>query len=169
MEEDAASRLAVLGRAPELDGVNPWFNTPDGKPLKLASLRDRVVLLDFWTFACGNCQRTLPFLRRMHDGYQHDLAVVGIHSPEFEFERSAQNVERAVREHRLEYPVGMDNDFVAWNAYGNRYWPTMYLIDRAGQIRYTQIGEGDYRRTETAIRTLLAEAAGPAAETRAAS
>jgi thiol-disulfide isomerase/thioredoxin len=167
MEEDAAP-LAVLGRAPELVGVNPWFNTPDGEPLRLAALRDRVVLLDFWTFACVNCQRTLPFLRRMHDRYKPDFTVVGVHSPEFAFERSVQNVERAVRERGLEYPVGLDNDFAAWNAYGNRYWPTMYLIDRAGQIRYTQIGEGNYGCTETAIRTLLAEAVGPAAETRAA-
>ena len=169
MEEDAPRRLAVLGRAPELVGVNPWFNTSDGEPLRLAALRDRVVLLDFWTFACVNCQRTLPFLRRMHDRYQPDLTVVGVHSPECAFEHSVQNVERAVREHGLEYPVGLDNDFVAWNAYGNRYWPTMYLIDRVGQIRYTQIGEGNYRSTETAIRTLLAEAASPAAETPAAS
>ena len=161
MEEDAALRLAVLGRAPELVGVDPWFNTPDGKPLRLADLRGRVVLLDFWTFACVNCQRTLPFLRRTHDRYRPDLTVVGVHSPEFAFERSAENVERAVREHGLEYPVGLDNDFVAWNAYGNRYWPTMYLIDRAGQIRHTQIGEGNYRRTETAVRMLLAEAVGP--------
>jgi thiol-disulfide isomerase/thioredoxin len=164
MEEDAARRLAALGRAPELVGVDPWFNTPDGEPLSLAALRDRVVLLEFWTFACVNCQRTLPFLRRMHDQYQPDFTVVGVHSPEFAFERSVQNVERAVREHGLEYPVGLDNDFVAWNAYGNRYWPTMYLIDRAGQIRYTQIGEGNYGCTETAVRTLLAEAVGPAAE-----
>jgi thiol-disulfide isomerase/thioredoxin len=169
MEEDAARRLAVLGRAPELIGVDPWFNTPDGEPLRLAALRYRVVLLEFWTFACVNCQRTVPFLRRMHGQYQRDFTVVGVHSPEFAFERSVQNVERAVREHGLEYPVGMDNGFVAWNAYGNRYWPTMYLIDRAGQIRYTQIGEGNYGRTEAAIRTLLAEGAGPAAETRAAS
>ena len=157
MEEDATRRLAVLGRAPELVGVGPWFNTPDGESLKLADLRGHVVLLEFWTFACVNCQRTLPFLRRMHDQYQPDLTVVGVHSPEFPFERPAQNVERAVRESVLEYPVGLDNDFVAWNAYGNRYWPTMYLIDRAGQIRYTQIGEGNYSRTEAAIRTLLAE------------
>ena len=169
MEEDAARRLPVLGRAPELLGVDPWFNTPDGEPLTLAALRDRVVLLEFWTFACVNCQRTLPFLRRMHDRYQPDLTVVGVHTPEFPFERSAENVEHAVREHGLEYPVGLDNDFVAWNAYGNRYWPTIYLIDGAGQIRYVRIGEGDYGRTETAIRTLLAEAVGPTAETRAAS
>jgi thiol-disulfide isomerase/thioredoxin len=169
MEEDAARRLAVLGRAPELVGVDPWFNTPDREPLRLAALRDRVVLLEFWTFACVNCQRTLPFLRRMHDQYQPDFTVVGVHSPEFAFERSVQNVERAVREHGLEYSVGLDNDFVAWNAYGNRYFPTTYLIDRGGQIRYTQIGEGNYGRTETAIRTLLAEAVGPAAERSAAS
>ena len=166
--EDHARRLAVLGRAPELVGVDPWFNTPDGEPLRLASLRDRVVLLEFWTFACVNCQHTLPFLRQMHVQYQPDFTVAGVHSPEFAFERPVQNVERAVREHGLEYPVGLDNDFVAWNAYRNRYWPTMYLIDRAGQIRYTQIGQGNYRRTETAICTLLAEGAGPAAETRAA-
>jgi hypothetical protein len=105
----------------------------------------------------------------MHDQYQPDLTVVGVHSPEFAFERSVPNVERAVREDGLEYPVGLDNDFVAWNAYGNQYWPTMHLIDRAGQIRYTHIGEGNYGRTETAIRTLLAEAFRPTDETRTAS
>jgi thiol-disulfide isomerase/thioredoxin len=161
--------LAVLGRAPELVGVDPWFNTPDGESLRLAGLRDRIVLLEFWTFACVNCQRTLAFLGRMHGQYQPDLTVVGVHSPEFAFERSPQNVERAVREHGLEYPVGLDNDFTAWDAYGNRYWPTMYLIDRAGQIRYTHIGEGDHGRTETAIRMLLAESVGLGAETPAAS
>jgi thiol-disulfide isomerase/thioredoxin len=169
MDEHAARRLPVLGRAPELVGVDPWFNTPDGEPLRLAALRDRVVLLGFWTFACVNCERTLPFLRRMHGQYQPDFTVVGVHTPEFAFERSVQNVERAVREQGLEYPVGLDNDFVAWSAYGNRYWPTMYLIDRAGQVRYTQIGEGDYGRTEAAIRAVLDEAVDPAAETEAAS
>ena len=169
MDEHAARPLAVLGRAPELFRVDPWFNTPDGEPLKLAALHDRVVLLEFWTFACVNCQRTLPFLRRLHDQYQPDLTVVGVHSPEFAFERSVENVERFLHEHGLEYPVGLDNDFVAWNAYGNRYWPTMYLIDRAGRIRYTHIGEGNDGPTEAAIRTLLAEAVGPAGEKRRAS
>jgi thiol-disulfide isomerase/thioredoxin len=169
LEEDAARRLPVLGRAPELVGVEPWFNTADGQPLRLTALRDRVVLLEFWTFACVNCQRTLPFLRRMHGRYQRELAVVGVHSPEFAFERSVENVERAVRQGGLEYPVGLDNEFRAWNAYGNRYWPTIYLIDRAGRIRYTHIGEGDYGRTETAIRALLAEAVDRRAETNAAS
>src|SRR3954465_4580032 len=169
VEDDGARRLAVVGRAPELVGVDPWFNTPDGESLRLVALRDRVVLLEFWTFACANCQPPLPFLRRVHDQYQPDLTVVGVHSPEFLFERSVQNVERAVREAEVEDPGGLDNDFVAWNAYRNRYWPTMHLIDRAGQIRYTQIGEGNYGRSETAIRTLLAEAVGPATETTAAS
>lgn len=161
--------MPVLGPAPELVGVNPWFNTPDGEPVRLAAVRGRVVLLDFWTFACVNCQRTLPFLRQVHDQYGPDCTVIGVHSPEFVFERSVQNVEGAVREHGLEYPVGLDNEFVAWRAYGNRYWPTMYLIDRAGQIRYTQIGEGNYRRTEAAVCALLAEASGSAAEIPAAS
>lgn len=157
---ETTPRLPVLGRAPELFGVDPWLNTPGGDPLRLGDLRDRVVLLEFWTFDCVNCQRTLPFLRLMHERYRPDLTVVGVHSPEFAFERPVENVERAVREHGLEYPVGLDNDFVAWNRYGNRYWPTLYLIDRVGQIRYTHIGEGGYGRTETATRTLLAEAPG---------
>jgi thiol-disulfide isomerase/thioredoxin len=154
---DAASRLPVLGRAPELAGVGPWLNTPGGEPLSLAALRDHVVLLEFWTFACGNCQRTIPFLRQMHGRYQPELAVVGVHTPEFEFEASVPNVERAVREEGIDYPVGVDNDFVAWNTYGLRYWPTLYLIDRAGRVRYTHVGEGNYLRTEGAIRALLAE------------
>jgi len=169
MDEDAERRLGVFGRAPELVGVDPWFNTPDGEPLRLAALQGHVVLLEFWTFACVNCQRTLPFLRRMHGQYQPDFTVVGVHAPEFAFEWSVENVERAVREQGLEYPVGLDNDFVAWNAYENRYWPTMHLIDRAGQIRYTQIGEGNYGRTEAVIGALLAEAVDAAAEAGAAS
>jgi thiol-disulfide isomerase/thioredoxin len=160
---DAARRLPVLGRAPELAGVGPWLNTPGGESLSLASLRDRAVLLEFLTFACGNCRRTIPFLREMHGRYRPELAVVGVHTPEFEFEASVPNVERAVREQGLDYPVGLDNDFVAWNAYGNRYWPTMYLIDRSGRIRHAQIGEGNYGRTEGAIRALLAEGVSEAA------
>jgi thiol-disulfide isomerase/thioredoxin len=166
-DEDAASRLPVLGHAPELVGVDPWFNTPDGEPLRLAALRDRVVLLEFWTFACVNCQRTLPFLRQMHHRYQPEFTVVGVHTPEFAFERSVQNVERAMRDQGVEYPVGVDNDFAAWDAYGNRYWPTIYLIDRIGRIRYTHVGEGDYGRTEGAIRALLTEAVDPAADREA--
>src|SRR4051812_35677053 len=100
----------------------------------------------------------------MYGRYQAEFTVVGVHTPEFAFEGSVQNVERAVREQGLEYPVGVDNGFVAWKAYGNRYWPTIHVIDRAGRIRYTQIGEGNYGRTEGVIRALLAEAIDPAAE-----
>ena len=154
----AGSGFPLLGPGPELLGVHPWLNTPGGEPLTLAGLRGRVVLIEFWTFACGNCQRTLPFLRRMHRRYQTVLAVVGVHTPELPFERSALNVERAVRGRALEFPVGLDNDYAAWNAYENQYWPSLYLLDHAGQLRYTQVGEGSYRRTEAAIRALLAEA-----------
>src|SRR3954452_4496503 len=157
MTDGPTSRLPELGQAPELLGVHGWLNTAGGEPLTLAGLRGRVVLVEFWTFACGNCQRTVPFLRRMHQRYQPGLTVVGVHTPEFEFERSAPNVERAVREQAIEYPVGLDNDYAAWTAYGNRYWPTLYLLDREGEVRYTQIGEGNYTRTESAIRALLDE------------
>jgi thiol-disulfide isomerase/thioredoxin len=153
--EGATSRLPELGQAPELLGVHPWLNTAGGEPLTLEELRGRVVLVEFWTFACGNCEHTLPFLRRVHQRYQPDFTVVGVHTPEFEFERSATNVERAVRAHAIQYPVGLDDDYAAWNAYGNRYWPTLYLLDGAGEVRYTQIGEGNYERTESAIRALL--------------
>jgi thiol-disulfide isomerase/thioredoxin len=159
--------MPVLGRAPELVGVDPWFNTLDGEQLRLETLRGRVVLLEFWTFACVNCQRTLPFLRRMHGRYQPEFTVVGVHTPEFAFEGSIENVERAVREQGLEYPIGVDNGFVAWKAYGNRFWPTIYVIDRAGRIRYTQVGEGNYGRIEGAIRALLAEPVDPAADSEA--
>src|SRR3954454_21753587 len=107
----------------------------------MPAVLDRFVLREFWAFACVDCRSTLPFLRRMHGRYQPELTVVGVHTPEFAFERSVQNVERAVREQGLEYPVGLDNDFVAWNAYGKRYWPTMPLNARAGPIRYTHLAE----------------------------
>jgi thiol-disulfide isomerase/thioredoxin len=154
----ATARLPVLGRAPELLGVRPWLNTPGGHPLTPDALRRRVVLIEFWTFACPNCQRTLPFLRQMHGRYRPRLAVIGVHTPEFPFERAPQNVASAVREQGLDFPVVLDNDYVAWNAYRNRGWPSLYLVDRAGRLRYRHIGEGDYQVTEAAINELLAEA-----------
>jgi thiol-disulfide isomerase/thioredoxin len=156
VDDDVPSRLGLdLGPAAELSGVGPWFNTPDGDPLTLAVLAGRVVLIEFWTFACGNCIRTLPFLEQMHTKYGPDLTVMGIHTPEFSFERQASNVAEAIGLRRLTFPVGLDNDFNAWNAYDNHYWPTQYLIDRSGRIRYTHIGEGQYRQTESAIRSLV--------------
>jgi thiol-disulfide isomerase/thioredoxin len=131
------------------------LNTPGGAPLTLAGLSGQVVLIEFWTFACGNCLRTVPFLRRMHRHYGPELVVVGIHTPEFPFERPVRNVERAVRERGIAFPVGLDNDYQVWDAYDNRYWPSQYLVDPAGRIRFTHIGEGGYCRMESAIRTLL--------------
>jgi thiol-disulfide isomerase/thioredoxin len=152
------SGLPDLGPAPELFGVQHWLNTAGGEPLTVAGLHGRVVLLEFWTFACGNCQRTLSFLRNMHGRYRPGLAVIGVHTPEFQFERPARNVERAARARALSFPIGLDNDYTAWNAYANRYWPSQYLIDGAGHIRYAHVGEGAYGRTERAIRALLDEA-----------
>ena len=152
------SGLPDLGRAPELLGVYPWLNTPGGEPANLAALEGRVVLLEFWTFGCGNCQRTLPFLRKMQLRYRPRLAVIGVHTPEFPFERPRRNVERAARARALSFPIGLDNDYAAWNAYANQYWPSQYLIDAAGHVRYARVGEGAYGRTERAIRALLNEA-----------
>lgn len=153
------SRLLVLGRAPELRGTQRWFNTAGGRRLSLASQRGRVVLVDFWTYSCINCIRTLPHLRAWDARYRNDgLTVIGVHAPEFPFERDAGNVARAVRQNGLRYPVAQDNEFATWNAYGNRFWPAKYLIDAEGRVRYTHFGEGSYDETERAIRSLLAEA-----------
>jgi thiol-disulfide isomerase/thioredoxin len=155
----AGKRLPVLGRAPELHGTQRWFNTSGGRPLTLRSLRRRVVLLDFWTYSCINCIRTLPALRAWDGRYRHDgLTIIGLHAPEFPFERDAGNVERAIARNGLRYAVAQDNDFTNWSAYGNQYWPAKYLIDARGRVRYVHFGEGGYDKTERAIRTLLAEA-----------
>ena len=154
-----AKRLPVLGAAPELQDTQRWFNTEHGRSLTLRSLRGRVVLLDFWTYSCINCIRTLPALKAWDDRYRPDgLTIIGLHAPEFPFERDAGNVERAIGRNGLRYPVAQDNDFATWRAYGNQYWPAKYLIDARGRVRYVHFGEGEYDTTERAIRTLLAEA-----------
>jgi len=155
----AASTLHDLGMAPEFTETEDWFNTPGGRPLSLASLRGRVVLVDFWTYTCINCIRTLPYLKAWDSAYRRDgLTIVGVESPEFAFERDAANVRDAIQQFGLRYPVVQDNRLGTWNAYGNQYWPADYLIDAHGQVRYAAFGEGDYDKTETAIRALLAEA-----------
>jgi cytochrome c biogenesis protein CcdA/thiol-disulfide isomerase/thioredoxin len=155
----AAHKLPVLGTAPEFTETEDWFNTPGDKPLTLASLRGRVVLVDFWTYTCINCIRTLPYLKAWNTAYTKDgLTIVGVEAPEFEFEKDAANVANAIDQFGLRYPVVQDNNLGTWNAYGNQYWPADYLIDAKGQVRYTTFGEGDYDKTETAIRALLAEA-----------
>src|SRR3954463_689734 len=153
--------LTRLFPAPDLQGTQRWFNTPGGAPLSLAELRrqKRVVLIDFWTYTCINCIRTLPQLKAWDAKYRAaGLTVVGVHTPEFPFEKDAGNVEDAIHQDGLRYPVVQDNDYETWNAYGNQYWPAEYLIGADGYVRYVHFGEGEYGKTENAIRTLLDEA-----------
>jgi cytochrome c biogenesis protein CcdA/thiol-disulfide isomerase/thioredoxin len=155
----AAHALRALGPAPEFMQTQRWFNTPGGRPETLRSLRGRVVLIDFWTYTCINCIRTLPYLKAWDAAYRRDgLTIVGVETPEFSFERDAGNVANAIEQFGLRYPVVQDNQMGTWNAYGNQYWPADYLIDATGQVRYAAFGEGDYDKTETAIRALLAQA-----------
>ncbi|MDX6664549.1 MAG: hypothetical protein QOG68_755, partial [Solirubrobacteraceae bacterium] len=154
-----ASSLPVLGTAPDFVGNQQWFNTPGGRPLTLAALRGKVVLIDFWTYTCINCIRTLPYLKAWYAKYHAaGLEIVGVHSPEFSFEKDAGNVERAIRSDGLTYPVVQDNNLDTWQAWGNNAWPAEYLIDASGKVRHVAIGEGDYGASENAIRSLLAEA-----------
>ena len=151
--------LPVLGSAPDFAGNGRWFNTQAGAPLRLGQLRGRVVLVDFWTYTCINCLRTLPYLRAWDARYRkRGLTIVGVHTPEFAFEREADNVEQAIAQNRLRYPVAQDNDYATWSAWGNQYWPAKYLIDARGRVRYAHFGEGAYEQTDAAIRALLAEA-----------
>ncbi len=154
-----AQQLKVLGEAPEFMETEDWFNTPEDHPLTLSSLRGHVVLVDFWTYTCINCIRTLPYLKAWDAAYRKDgLTIVGVETPEFQFEHEAGNVRNAIEQFGIRYPVVQDNNMGTWNAYGNEYWPADYLIDAQGKVRYTAFGEGDYGETETAIRALLAEA-----------
>jgi cytochrome c biogenesis protein CcdA/thiol-disulfide isomerase/thioredoxin len=151
--------LPLLGRAPEFAGTERWFNTPGGRPLTLRQLRGRVVLVDFWTYSCINCLRTLPYLEAWDARYRKDgLTIVGIHSPEFPFEREAGNVEEAIGRNGIRYPVAQDDELRTWEAYANQYWPAEYFVDARGNVRYVHFGEGEYREKEKVIRQLLAEA-----------
>ncbi len=154
-----AAGLKNVGTAPEFTDTENWFNTPGNRPLSLASLRGRVVLVDFWTYTCINSIRTLPYLKAWDATYRgQGLTIVGVETPEFSFERDASNVASAISQFGVKYPVVQDNEMGTWNAYGNEYWPADYLIDAQGHVRYATFGEGDYDKTETAIRALLAEA-----------
>jgi cytochrome c biogenesis protein CcdA/thiol-disulfide isomerase/thioredoxin len=141
--------------APPLLGATQWLNSP---PLAIESLRGKVVLVDFWTYSCINCLRTLPYLKAWNEKY-HDqgLVIIGVHAPEFAFEKDRHNVEQAIRDLGITYPVAMDNDYAIWNAYKNEYWPAHYLIDAQGQIRHEHFGEGAYPETEQMIQSLLKE------------
>jgi cytochrome c biogenesis protein CcdA/thiol-disulfide isomerase/thioredoxin len=163
------SDLPVLGKAPEFVGNERWFNTAGDRPLTMKSLRGRVVLVDFWTYSCINCLRTLPYLTAWDKAYRKDgLTIVGVHSPEFPFEKEASNVEEAIQRNGIHYPVAQDNELATWNAYGNQYWPAEYFIDAKGRVRYAHFGEGEYGKKEQIIRQLLAEAGKevPGKETR---
>lgn len=141
--------------APELTKINGYINS---EPITLADLRGRVVLVDFWTYSCINCIRTIPYLNAWNEKYADDgLVIVGVHTPEFEFEKDYNNVKGAVERFGINYPVAQDNEKQTWNAYENRYWPRKYLIDSEGYIRYDHIGEGAYAETEKVIQSLLAE------------
>ena len=142
-------------RAPDFAGIDKWINS---EPLKIEQLRGKVVLVDFWTYTCINCIRTLPYLKDWDKKYRDKgLVIVGMHTPEFEFEKKYENVLKAVNDYKLKYPVAQDNNYVTWSLYQNRYWPHKYLVDMDGYIRYDHIGEGAYEETEKMIQSLLQE------------
>jgi len=156
--ERTPSGLEDYGPAPDFAGIHTWLNTPGGEPLSLAKLRGKVVLIDFWTYSCINCLRTLPYLEAWDRTYRRDgLAIVGVHTPEFAFEHDVSNIRTAAHDLGVKYPIAVDNGYGTWNAYGNQYWPAEYLIDARGHVRDAHFGEGQYSKTEDAIRALLAE------------
>jgi cytochrome c biogenesis protein CcdA/thiol-disulfide isomerase/thioredoxin len=151
--------LDDYGPAPGLVAGGPWFNTSGQSELSLAGLRGKVVLVDFWTYSCVNCVRTIPYLQAWYGAYRDlGLVILGVHTPEFEFEKKTANLERAIRELGVSWPVVQDNDYTQWRAYGNHYWPAHYLIDASGHLRYVHYGEGRYEESERVIRRLLREA-----------
>jgi cytochrome c biogenesis protein CcdA/thiol-disulfide isomerase/thioredoxin len=151
--------LKDYGPAPDFTDTQRWFNTANGRPLRMADLRGSVVLIDFWTYSCVNCLRTLPYLKAWDARYRaQGLTIVGVHSPEFPFEKEAGNVAAAIGREGIRYPVVQDNDLGTWDAYGNQYWPAHYFVDARGHVRYAHFGEGDYGHSEQVIRALLADA-----------
>jgi cytochrome c biogenesis protein CcdA/thiol-disulfide isomerase/thioredoxin len=148
--------LQDCGKAPELTGITDWLNT---QPLTLAGLRGKVVLIDFWTYSCINCQRTLPHVESWYSAYhQAGLEIIGVHTPEFAFEHDTSNIKAQARSLGVKYPIAVDNNYATWNGYGNQYWPAEYLIDAGGHVRHVNFGEGDYSGTEQLIRQLLTSA-----------
>ena len=152
----AAVRLPIEGQFPSLGGATEWLNSP---PLTAAGLRGKIVLIDVWTYTCINWLRTLPYVRAWAEKYKDQgLVVIGVHSPEFGFEKNVDNVRRAAKDMRVDYPIAIDSDFAIWRALKNDYWPALYLIDAQGRIRYHQFGEGEYDQSERIIQQLLSEA-----------
>ncbi|QMU96044.1 cytochrome c biogenesis protein DipZ [Microbacterium esteraromaticum] len=156
---NAATVLEECGQAPAIRGIEQWLNTPDGEGIDIDDLRGRVVLIDFWAYSCINCQRSIPHVVAWDEAYRDSgLQVIGIHSPEYAFEKDADNVRAGARDFGIEYPVALDNSLSTWTAYRNRYWPAHYLIDADGVVRHISFGEGNYAATEKMIRDLLVDA-----------
>jgi thiol-disulfide isomerase/thioredoxin len=154
LSSGAAVHAGVGMQAPDLTSQT-WLNSA---PLHLGDLKGKVVMVEFWTFGCYNCRNVEPHVKEWHHKYaSKGLVVIGVHSPEFSYEHDVTRVNRYLKEHEIEFPVPIDNDFVIWNRYGNRYWPAMYLIDKHGVIRHVRIGEGGYQETEQLIQALLGE------------
>jgi cytochrome c biogenesis protein CcdA/thiol-disulfide isomerase/thioredoxin len=153
------STLEACGAAPNFTGITSWLNTPGDRPLSLAALKGKVVLVDFWTYSCINCQRSLPHVESWYARYHNrGFVVVGVHTPEFAFEHVVSNVSQAAEQLGVHYPIAVDNGYKTWDAYQNNSWPAEYLIDATGQVRHAEFGEGDYNGTESLIRTLLVDA-----------
>ena len=148
--------LPIEGHLPSLDGATEWINSP---PLTASGLRGKVALFDFCTYTCINWIRTLPYIRAWAERYgDHGLVMVGVHTPEFSFEKDLENVREALKQMRVTYPVAVDSDHAIWEAFANQYWPALYFVDAEGRIRHHRFGEGDYDRSEIVIQQLLAEA-----------
>ncbi|MCW2972421.1 MAG: hypothetical protein JWN72_694 [Thermoleophilia bacterium] len=160
-EANGTSTVTEGVAAPKFAGISQWYNTEDGKPLTIAGLKGKVVLIDFWTYSCINCLRTLPYLKAWHDRYEDDgLVIVGVHTPEFAFEKDTKNVGKAIEKLDVTWPVALDPDYATWENYDNRAWPAEYLINREGDVVATKEGEGGYDTTEQEIRELLGLEAG---------
>jgi len=158
--EVSAEELPDLGEAPDFAGIAKWLNTSG--PLTMQQLRGKVVLIDFWTYTCINCVRTLPHVTAWYEKYKNNnFVIIGVHTPEFAFEKETHNVESAIKQFKINYPVAQDNDYKTWRAFENQYWPAEYLIDTKGRIRKTHFGEGNYDEMEQAIRQLLEESGNP--------
>ncbi len=153
---EATAAIAAHGDFPSLAGATGWLNSP---PLKPAELRGKVVLVEFWTYSCINWRRQLPYVRAWAEKYRDQgLVVIGVHTPEFDFEKNVDNIRWAVKDMKVGYPVAIDSDYGIWRAFDNAYWPALYFIDAQGRIRHTQFGEGDYGRSEAVLQKLLSEA-----------
>lgn len=154
-KENKLLNVSNKSKAPEIRGIEAWFNS---NPLTLNDLQGKVVIIDFWTFGCFNCRNTIPYVRELYEKFNSEgLEIIGIHTPEFDYEKDLQNIEKAIQMHDIKYPVAVDNNYETWNAYSNKYWPAFYFIDKEGYIRRSYFGEGEYQKNEQAVEKLILE------------